>query len=400
VKDRPAALTRLLRALDAGTTPVVVVDDGSTDDSGAVARALGATVLRREHSGGPAVARNQGFEHAEGELVAFLDSDCVPEEGWLEALTAHFADPLVGAVAPRVVVAKGSPSTRTVTGGRVRNAMRGYESARSPLDLGPEPAAVRPGGMVPYVPGAALVVRREAMIDAGGFDESLRFGEDVDLVWRLHGLGWSVRFDPLGRVVHEHGRGLSSWVAARVGYGSSAAPLAQRHPGDLAPVHVSGWTATAWALAAAGAWPAGAALAGASVWVMARRLRSRLPPLRERARLAASGHLAGGRQLAAACQRAWLPILAAASLRSRRARRVLVVTALLPGLLEWSTRSPPVGVAPYCALRVLDDAAYCAGVWAGCVRLRTAAPLLPSWRRQKGIATSPNGGISVRPLRA
>src|SRR5262249_58443435 len=87
--------------------PVLVVDDGSAD-LGAVADAAaahGAALVRRPVNGGPGAARNTGLLGVTTELVAFLDSDCVPEPGWIERLGAPPAHPAVAAAAPRVVAA-------------------------------------------------------------------------------------------------------------------------------------------------------------------------------------------------------------------------------------------------------------------------------------------------------
>jgi mycofactocin system glycosyltransferase len=217
VRDRPAELDRCLAA--ARVTRVVVVDDGS-DDAAAVAevgRRHGARVVRRERSGGPGAARNTGLSGIATELVAFLDSDTVPPRDWIEALAGHFADPLVAAVAPRV---------------------RALDGSRSPLDMGARPT-------VPYVPSAALIVRRGAL-GATPFDPVLRYGEDVDLIWRLKDAGWQVRYDPRITVLHEERRRLSR----RFRYGTSAAPLAQRHPDRLAHVILRPWPAATLALLA------------------------------------------------------------------------------------------------------------------------------------------------------
>ena len=134
---------------------------------------------RRGHGRGrrPAAAGERraggGQEHRPGggetPLVAFLDSDCVPGPGWLDALLPHFADPAVGAVAPRIVPHEAG-----------RTWLARYEGASSTLDMGQRPSIVRPGSRVPYVPGAALVVRKEAA--GAGFAEDMQVGEDVDFV--------------------------------------------------------------------------------------------------------------------------------------------------------------------------------------------------------------------------
>jgi hypothetical protein len=120
VRDRYAELARCLRGLrDAAsclgeeTYQVVVVDDCSADADaiGKIAAEAGARVVRRPVNGGPGAARNTGLAAASTEFVAFLDSDCVPRPGWLDGLLPHFADPAVGAVAPRMTEA-GSGITR------------------------------------------------------------------------------------------------------------------------------------------------------------------------------------------------------------------------------------------------------------------------------------------------
>src|ERR1039458_2931975 len=100
---------------------------------------------------GPAAARNTGLAAADTPLVAFLDSDCVPRPGWLDPLLPHFADPAVGAVAPRIVPHENG-----------RTWLARYEGASSTLDMGERPSIVRPGSRVPYVPGATLGVRKTA----------------------------------------------------------------------------------------------------------------------------------------------------------------------------------------------------------------------------------------------
>ena len=103
-RDRAAQLD----ALPAVAWPaprVVVVDDGSVAAEAvrAICERHRARLVRRSRSGGPGAARNAGLAAVDTELVAFLDSDCVAPPGWLERLGRHFADPNVGAVAPRVV---------------------------------------------------------------------------------------------------------------------------------------------------------------------------------------------------------------------------------------------------------------------------------------------------------
>ena len=260
VRDRHAELARCLAGLS-DVQRVIVVDDGSRDPAAirSAAAATGAQVVSRPVNGGPAAARNTGLAAAQTPLVAFLDSDCVPEPGWLDALLPHFADPAVGAVAPRIVPHEAG-----------RTWLARYEGASSTLDMGQRPSIVRPGSRVPYVPGAALVVRKEA---AGtGFAEDMRVGEDVDFVWRLGASGWRVRYEPAAAMGHQHRVRLREWFARRKDYGTSAAALELRHPGAVRPLYASAWTAAAWLAAALGHPEAGAVVTGTGTALLARRL--------------------------------------------------------------------------------------------------------------------------------
>lgn len=374
VWDATPALARTLAALaaTASVAAVLVVDDASPD-ADAVERVAESSpptrVLRLPANRGPGMARNAGLAEVTTPLVAFLDAGCEPLPGWLEPLLAHLGDPLLAAVAPRIVAA--APA---------RSAVARYQEQRSSLDLGVETAAVRARTRVSYVPAACLVARVDALRTAGGFDADLRVGEDVDLVWRLADGGARVRYEPAARVGHDHRSRFVPWFRRRVTYGTSAAPLAQRHPGALAPVGVSGWSALSWALAASEAPIAGLAVAAGTTGLLARKLHSLPHPWREALRLGGRGHLGAGRVLAAALTGPWWPLSLLAALGSRRARRAVLAAALVPPLLDWARQRPPLDPVRWVALRLADDIAYGTGVWLGCLRSGTFEPLVPDFR--------------------
>jgi mycofactocin system glycosyltransferase len=283
----------------------------------------------------------------------------------------HFADDRLALVAPRIT---GGPSCDGPLLSR-------YESARSPLDLGLTPARVRAGTRVSYLPGAVLVARTEVVRAVGGFDESMRVGEDVDLVWRIDEAGWRCRYEPAALAHHRPRSHLAAWWRQRQRYGTSAGPLARRHPGALAPVAVSGWSAAVWAFVALGAPLAATAVGLASALALAADLEPLEHPLQEALRLAGLGHLHAGRLLATAVVRAWWPVALTAALAGRRARAVVAVAALAPALVDWWRTRPPLTPAYYVALRLADDAAYGTGLWGGALAARTAGPLLPDLTR-------------------
>ncbi len=374
VRDRAWALPRLLAAVAGTCREIIVVDDCSTDATAEVARLAGVQVIRHSTSLGPGAARSTGARAAGTPLVAFLDSDVVPGAGWLSRLLPHLADPMVALAAPRVASAPG------------RNLRSRYEMSRSPLDLGPRPGPVRAGSRISYVPSAALLIRRE-LVD---FDPAMRYGEDVDLAWRLAAAGWSVRYEPAAVVIHRPRTSWAGWAVQRFGYGSSAAPLALRHPEPLRPVRGAAIGVAAGVIAAVGSarLVAGAAgVGGCGAVVSAVRLRRRFTELRTPvpgAGLLASVLVVQGRRhvvwaAADTARRVWLPLSAFAVCRPARrpGRRMLVAAGVLPTAWDWWRDRPDVGLVPYVVLRVADDAAYCAGVWWGCLRARTTLPLRP-----------------------
>ncbi|TNC29243.1 mycofactocin system glycosyltransferase [Amycolatopsis alkalitolerans] len=346
----PADVTVVVPARDPVALPAadVVIDDGSRTP-------IPGATERHPVSRGPAAARNTGLAHVTSELTAFLDADTEPQPGWLDALLPHFEDPSVVAVAPRIRSAPGS------------SALERYERECSALDLGDAPAQVGPGRRVTYVPTAALVVRTAAAREAGGFDERLRFGEDVDFVWRLRG---RVRYEPRSEVLHAPRKTWRAWVKQRFDYGTSAAPLAKRHGHKaMAPLRVSGWTALAWGLVALRKPGLGAAVALGTAALLPRKLEPLGVPAREALTIALRGHLGAGRYFADALTRTWGPV-ALPLLATTASGRIILALALARHLRE--------------PRRIADDLSYGAGVWYGCWQERTITPLVPDFSNWPG----------------
>jgi GT2 family glycosyltransferase len=417
-RDRPAYLDRCLGALGR-SYPVIVVDDGSRQaaEIAGLCRRHGATLIRRPASGGPGPARNDGLAQVTTPLVAFLDSDCETGPEWITSLAAHFADPLVAAVAPRV-----RPVTGAGPAGR-------YLQARAPLDMGTQEGRVLPLTRLSYVPTAALLVRHAALAaddtgaagpgasaargadppaagsrDAGPFDASLRYGEDVDLVWRLAEAGWRVRYDPAASVSHAEPVSWARLLARRFRYGCSAAPLAQRHPGQVPPLILQAWPAAA--VTALLARRPGLALAayGAGTGQLVRLLRGwDVPPkgvLRPMADSVLQTWLGAGR---------WtiqyvLPVAAASlarpggrTARTRLGRRVAVASLLVgPPIAEWRRIRPSMRPAAFSLGYLADEVAYGAGVYRGALAERLLSPLLPAvaWRPLGKAPAAPRPGVT------
>ena len=408
-RDRAGHLDRCLAALGR-SYPVVVVDDGSRQ-AGEIAdlcRRHGATLIRRPRSGGPGPARNDGLAQVSTRLVAFVDSDCEAGPEWITSLAAHFADPLVAAVAPRV-----RPITGPGSAGR-------YLAARAPLDMGPQEGRVLPLTRLSYVPTAALLVRRSALAArrarcqstrvpvspvpvsraliarrrrscrAGPFDAGLRYGEDVDLVWRLAEAGWRVRYDPAASVSHAEPGSWTRVLGRKFRYGCSAAPLARRHPGQVPPLVLQAWPAAAVAALLARRPVAALAAYGAGTGQLIRLLHGwDVPPrgvLRPMADSVLQTWLGAGRwtiQYALPVAAASLARPGGRSARTRLGRRLAVASLLAgPPLAEWRRIRPSLPAASFSLAYLADEAAYGAGVYRGVLTEKLLSPLLPvvAWR--------------------
>ncbi len=370
VRDRPAQLARCLDAVRVACpqSPVVVVCDGSDapEPVHEVCRARGARLIRHDVCRGPAAARNTGLAACRTAYVGFVDSDVVLAPDSARRLLGHLSDPAVGAVAPRVCA---------LAGGRGRIA--GFEHRHSALDLGPSGGHVGPGRAIAYVPSTVMLARRAAL--GAGFDDAMRTGEDVDLVWRLDRAGWRVRYAPEVEVWHEHRVRLRSFVADRHRYARSAGGLARRHPTALPAARLSPAPALIWLLALAGRPRAALAVGG---WAVARRRRALGGAVDPGAGLAAAvtaRAVAGtGLALAHATRRVWSPALLLLAGR-HRALRVPLLAAFTIGPLQDALTSGAVRIALGDApLRLLDDVLAATGTWDGCLRERTLRPLLPT----------------------
>lgn len=402
VRDDAARLQRLLGALgsmvgcDRWVARVIVVDDGSRDQ-GAVASALRSwprpeclELVVRSAPGGSAAARQDGIDLVRTPLVLCCDSDTVPDPHCLELLVGHLADPSVAAVAPRVR-AIGPPC-----------ALTGYEQRCSPLDLGPDEGLVGPGRRLTYVPSATVLLRCSALVDVGGFERTLAYGEDVDFGLRLVAAGWAIRYEPRAEVGHDRRPNLRALARQRYRYGLSAAPLAARHGDVLAPVAARPPTAIALLLLAAGLPGAGSLVLGASVLQLRQVLRrfgcSRREAGTEAIVAVAAGTWAVARTTAETLLGPWWPALAwmaisgwrtrllgssGAARRASRGRRCHRVALVAAAIACWPDRARATPgdercpIARYVAYRVLDRVAYGTGVLVGCARAGRVEPLVP-----------------------
>ena len=214
------ACVESLLALDypAEQLEMIIIDDASEPPLAPALENLPVRLLRQERNIGQSAARNLAASLARGDLLAFIDNDCLATPDWLRVLTPYLADPAMGIVGGRVI----APSA---TGG-----VSAFEAVRSPLDMGPVAGEVGPNQVVSYLPTCNLIVRRELLLAQGGFDVAMRLGEDVDFIWRTLETGMRACYVPDGQIVHYHRARLWSLLCRRADYGSSEADLQRYHP--------------------------------------------------------------------------------------------------------------------------------------------------------------------------
>ncbi|MBR7825694.1 mycofactocin biosynthesis glycosyltransferase MftF [Actinospica sp. MGRD01-02] len=386
VRDRPAQLGRLLGSIAPGSA-VIVVDDASVNPGpvAEVAARHGARLVALPRNLGPAGARNAGLALVRTPFVMLVDSDIVLDEDTVPTLLRHFSDPKVGLAVPRITGLEAPCSSYWI--GR-------YEKARSSLDLGANPALVRPGSFVSWASTACMLARVEAL--DGGFDARMRVGEDVDLGWRAIAHGWRLRYEPAVEAAHEHRTRFADWFRRKAEYGTGAQPLAERHPRSVAPAVFAPWTAAVvLALLAQRRWsvPVAAAVSGVASVRIAKRLGEIDQPLRTGTRLAGEGAVTALAQSGALITRHWWPATAVACVFSRRARRAAMVAAVADVVLEYPRSGVDLDPLRYAAARRLDDLAYGAGVWWSAMRGRSFAVLRPriqspSTSRRKASSSS------------
>lgn len=216
-----ATLSACLDALgnQDGTAPpfeVIVVDDGSTDDTPSIAEAAGVRVERISHTGA-AAARNRGVQVARAPLLLFTDADCIPSPDWVSRLSAPFADPSVAG-------ARGVYRTRQ-SALVARFVQLEYEDKYRLL---------RPLQAIDFVDTYSAAYRKDVFLQSGGFDPSLRFDEDQEFSFRLANQGHRLVFVPDAIVHHHHANSLHSYLAKKFSIGFWKAAVVLTHPNKLA----------------------------------------------------------------------------------------------------------------------------------------------------------------------
>src|SRR5213594_3978571 len=205
---------------------VIVVNDGSTDGTAAIARHYDCRLIQTENRG-LASARNTGLEAATGEIVAYTDDDAYPDPHWLTYLAAMFLSTSHAAVGgPNIAPPGDGPIAECVArapGGPVHVLLNDREAE--------------------HIPGCNMAFRKESLQAIGGFDPQFRTaGDDVDVCWQLQERGWTLGFHPAALVWHHRRNSVRTYWKQQIGYGRAEAMLERKWPEKYnGPGHVR-WT--------------------------------------------------------------------------------------------------------------------------------------------------------------
>lgn len=239
-EDVSACLASIFAAPPAALGRVFVVDNASTDGSVAALRAAWpqVEVIALDSNRGFGAANNVGLRQAASPLVLLLNPDAIVPPGAVDRLAERLQATGAAAAGPRLVDTHGrpeisfgsmlSPWSELVQSARVRLASRGAGVSRGYISR-----LVSRERFVDWVSGACLLVRRDAAVAAGLFDERyFMYEEDVDFCAALRARGGRVLFTPAAEVVHLRGRS----NAARGHYDRSHLAFYQKHAPRWVPL--------------------------------------------------------------------------------------------------------------------------------------------------------------------
>jgi O-antigen biosynthesis protein len=194
---------------------VILIDDGSTDNTSDIAARFPSVRYIRQPHAGLSAARNAGIAAATGDIVAFTDTDCRADEDWLRYLVA---DLLAGGYA-----GVGGPNLLPRDDSFVAAAVMVSPGGPTHVMLTDREAE--------HVPGCNMAFFKWALEAIGGFDPLFHTaGDDVDLCWRLQEQGFHIGFSPAGFVWHYRRATPAAYLKQQFGYGEAEALLARKHP--------------------------------------------------------------------------------------------------------------------------------------------------------------------------
>lgn len=213
-KTLHGCLDSLMR-LDYPDYEVILVDDGSQDETASIADQFPMVRYHYQLNQGLSVARNAGAKLAVGEIVAYTDDDCVADEHWLRYLVQGMNDQKVEAI--------GGPNITPDGDGWTAKCVAASPGNPSHVMLDDTHAE--------HIPGCNMAFRRMTLLGIGGFDAQFRVaGDDVDICWRMLDAGLPIGFSAGAMVWHHRRATVKAYAKQQKGYGRSEAMVHFKHP--------------------------------------------------------------------------------------------------------------------------------------------------------------------------
>lgn len=208
-----------LSASDYANFEIILVDDGSTDQTAEIAdthaRADARIRVIHEANRGLSVARNLGLAAATGDIIAYTDADCRVDADWLH----YIALKLMNSEA----IGVGGPNLVPADDGVIAHAV-GY-SPGNPMHI------MLSDEIAEHIPGCNMAFWKWVLDDVGGFQPIYtRAGDDVDICWRLQARGYRIGFAPAALVWHHRRNSLGAYIKQQIGYGHAESLLEREHP--------------------------------------------------------------------------------------------------------------------------------------------------------------------------
>lgn len=225
-----------LLTLDYPDYEVILVDDGSTDNTRAIVARFPAVNAIHQTNQGLSIARNVGLAAATGSIIAYTDSDCFADPYWL----THLVYPLVH-------------STAAGVGGPNLTPDDGWLAACVAAAPGQPCQVLESDVIAEHVPGCNMAFQRQALEDIGGFDARyIKAGDDVDLCWRLRDAGHTITFAPGAFVWHHRRQDPKAFLRQQAGYGEAEGMLWLKFPSHFTGRGGGKWRGTLYGTGLAG----------------------------------------------------------------------------------------------------------------------------------------------------
>ena len=205
---------------------VILVDDGSTDDTSYIAAQFPLVRYIPQSNQGLSHARNTGAAAAKGEVFAYTDSDCMVDPDWLYYL--------IGTLVSGDYAGVGGPNVTPPAKNLIQACVAGAPGGPSHVLLTDVVAE--------HIPGCNMAFYRWAFEGVGGFDTEYRkAGDDVDFCWRIQQAGWVIAFSPTAIVWHHRRFTLRAFFKQQNGYGEAESLLRFKHLIFFGPTGTAKW---------------------------------------------------------------------------------------------------------------------------------------------------------------